>query len=202
MALTTEQRVFLLRHKISLSQVFDATGMSTQQYKGAMKRQEKLFAFGTARCLRGHELRSRAGNCIQCDTANISFMKNSVKRASVYIAASRSKQCVKVGMTGFIEAREEQLRKYQYGGADDWIMVSSVVCNNAGRVEFQTHSKLADYKIQAFYQWEGRHTECHEIFRCGYFPAHRALIEFLTDDERALLLMNMRRDAGKNYNFS
>lgn len=201
MPLTTEQLLFLRRHKIGTSMVMDASGYRREDYDARMRQQDKLFAFGVTPCAAGHTLRSRAGHCIQCNTATISFMLRHHRRATVYIAASRSKRLVKIGLTTDIAAREEQLRKYLYAEADDWIMVSSVPCENAGRVEASAHTKLAAHQAQSRYFWDGQWRDCYEVFRCGYFTAHRAVMEFLNEEERAALMRTMRRDAGVNYNF-
>jgi hypothetical protein len=199
--MTTDQLTFFRRHKIPFSLVFDATGMDPSQYEPRMRQQEKLFAFGTSPCGKGHRLRSRPGHCIECSTANIAFMMRTYQRSHVYIAASRTGRFVKIGMSSQIEIREGQLKKYRYGGVDDWIIVSSVLCDKAGRVEQNAHQKLAPRQMEALYYWDGQERECYEIFRCGYRTAHQAVAEFLTDDERRRFVSNMRKDAGINYNF-
>jgi hypothetical protein len=200
--LTNEQMMFLKRQKIELFQMFNAQGLTKVEYHAEMKREDKLFAYGVKECGSGHSLRTRAGHCIECNTANIAFMVRHNKRATVYVAASRSIGIIKIGSSTQLPVREEQIRKYAYAGATDWIIVSSVLCDNAGKVEKETQKKLKAFQWEATYVWEGRETDCYEVFKCGYPEAHKALIEVLPDNEKMLLIKNMRPDAAKNYNFS
>jgi hypothetical protein len=198
--LTTEQMVFLARHKIPLSRVFDATGLRPDDYRETMKQEDKLFACGVTPCDReGHTLRSRAGNCIQCDHANIAFMMRAAKPAEVYIAASRSKQLIKIGSSTDPDSRLGFLTLEAYGGADDWICVARVRCQRAGSVEFAAHSKLRDFLFPSTYMRSGRVQETYELFSCGYRSGRTALIASTPDAERPGFWE--RPDAKLNYNF-
>ncbi|WP_109156469.1 MULTISPECIES: GIY-YIG nuclease family protein [unclassified Azospirillum] len=180
--LTNEQRRFLLDQKIPLSMVFDATGMKRSEYKEAMKSLNKHFAFGVSPCEKGgHTLRSRAGNCIQCDTANIAFQKRSYKDGHVYLAGSPSKKTLKVGVTSDMEPRIKILNHYRYGDANDWEYLISAKTEKAGDVEFSIHAALVDYSVEGHYYREGKKTQCYELFSCGYVTARSAMVDIMTE---------------------
>ena len=78
---------FLLGKDIPLSTAFDASGMPTREWKATMKAEGKFVAYGVT-CLRGHSLKTRAGNCIRCNPANIAFARRAAKEGFVYLARS------------------------------------------------------------------------------------------------------------------
>ena len=198
--LTFEQMAFLTRHKIPLGQVFDATGMRQIDYAEAMRKQDKLFAFATTPCEKsGHTLRSRSGNCIECNTANIAFTMRAYKDAYVYIAGSRSSKLIKVGSTTYLEKRFDSINSEAYGGANDWICIAYVKCEKAGTVEFAVHQRLHAFSFAAQYVRSGRMHDAYELFSCGYSNARIALIASLPEDDRKKIVQ--RPDAAINYQF-
>jgi hypothetical protein len=99
MALDREQIEFLKKHKISDAELFDASGLKRQQYQVIMEQENKKFAFGVDPCSNGHALRTRAGHCIQCNTARIAFERRHSATGQVYIAGSLKGQSIKIGFT-------------------------------------------------------------------------------------------------------
>lgn len=165
LSLTREQEDFLRKLKIPLSLVFDATGMRPKDYRKAMRDQEKLFAIGVSPCAKhGHRMRTRSGDCMQCNPAAIGFIRRHYNKASVYIAASRSKQLIKVGSSQHPEDRETLLNSREYGGISDWSTICHVRCTNAGRVEFDIHELLLPFASPQTYTREGKIVDCLEIF--------------------------------------
>lgn len=186
--LTRDQRAFLIRHKLSPLSVFDASGMTRREYGAVMKQQEKLFATGTTPCrAAGHTLRDRAGHCIECSTSNIAFIQRYFAESYVYIASSSSIKKLKIGCSKDTLDRTRTINGFAYGGANDWKMIASVKCKNAGRVEFATHAVLAQYASAGTYRTNGRDTVCREMFVCDYQLARDALLAQLGPDERARL---------------
>ena len=62
--LTDEQLAFLDRHDVPLDRVFDATGMSPDEYKPLMSGGREWVAYGVSPCrAEGHTLRTRGGHC-------------------------------------------------------------------------------------------------------------------------------------------
>jgi hypothetical protein len=178
--LTQAQRAFLISHHIPPSVVFDATGLSKSKYSPLMKELEKSFAYGVTPCrAAGHTLRSRAGHCIQCGTANIAFQMNYNKGAIIYIAGSFSSRLIKIGITNDVQQRLSLLKHYSYGRADDWEILLWARVPNAGRIEADAHGALSGFSIEGTYLREGRETECYELFRCSYKVARDALTKLL-----------------------
>jgi hypothetical protein len=144
--------------------VFDATGLSKSRYEPIMKELEKSFAYGVTPCrAAGHTLRSRAGHCIQCNTACIAFQKRHQKDGYIYIAGSVSSRMIKIGVTGDIQNRRASLNQKLYGGANDWEILLSAHIGNAGRIESDAHKALSVFSTEGTYISEGRVTECYEL---------------------------------------
>lgn len=198
--LTTEQRLFLLRYKLSPSLVFDATGMTRAQYQDAMKETGKLFAIGVTPCKKdGHSLRERNGHCIQCSTKDIAFLMRHFKNAFVYISASRTRSLIKIGFSTDPDSRERTLNSFSYGGASDWMVVGKVRVESAGRAEFDVHAKLSHFNLPQTYLHQGLSTKCLEVFSCSYPTARAAVASSISDLE--LKRLWERPDAYLNYNF-
>ena len=163
--LTVEQRLFLSRNKISMSAIFDATGMSRSQYQEAMKRDEKFFAIGVTPCNKeGHTIRARNGHCIQCTSKEIAFLRRYYKNGFVYISASLLKKLIKVGFSTDPDGRELTLNSFSYGGADDWTVIAQLKSENAGRIEFDVHERLSIFSSPQTYFHEGINKRCLEVF--------------------------------------
>lgn len=198
-SITKEQRDYLWHHKIPLSQVFDATGMTPAEYKKAMHAQEMFVAVGVRPCKAGHTLKTPSGNCIQCRSDYIEYKRRHDGPAYVYISASRSEKLIKVGSSKSPDEREKLLNARGYGGVSDWSKIGQVQCKHAGRVEFEVHEILAAFASPRSYLREGIAVDCTEIFSCGYLHARKALLDVLSEDEAKTL--KERKDASINYNF-
>src|SRR6202161_4571783 len=96
--LTKEQLDFLYKHEVPLSRVGDATGMRTAEYQKCMKELDLWLAIGVRACKSaGHTLRTRAGHCAQCNTANLAFLRRYEDKGTVYVAQSHAIALTKVG---------------------------------------------------------------------------------------------------------
>lgn len=176
--ITQEQRHFFLSHRIPMSMVFDASGLKRSEYKVAMEALGKHFAIGVTPCGNaGHTIRSRSGNCVQCNTANVAYQLRHCASGHVYLAGSPSAKILKIGMTSDLAKRVSILNHYRYGMADDWEMLLSVRTDDAGRIESSVHKALQDFSIDGAYFREGRKTRCYELFRCSYATARDALVD-------------------------
>jgi hypothetical protein len=165
--LDPDQVSFLKSQGIMPWSVFDASGMTQPQYRAAMKELGLPIAYGVTPCAAmGHTLRTRAGHCVQCNTARIAFMRRNDDAAYVYVARSASTGLVKIGVTGDVDARLASLRKLGYGGAADWQLVSSTWRDRAGAVEFDLHATLAKFHVRRTYVRDGLDVECRELFLC------------------------------------
>ena len=180
--LSLEELQFLKLHNISLSKVFDATGMSKPIYRQLMKSADLPFASGTTPCHRaGHKLRTRSGHCIQCDPAKISYMLRWQKSGFIYVAYSDMFTLTKVGFSDDPKARMIQLNRVGYGGAYDWALMQAFYCSrDGGRIESEIHKGLADWhEVDAFYDTEYVNTQCYEIYCCSWQEAVEACASVL-----------------------
>lgn len=166
--LTDEQLSFLRSMDVPLSKVFDASGMPTHAYMQQMSDLGLWIAYGVTPCTNaGHTLRTRKGHCVQCRTAQLTYLRRHEVKGTIYVAHSVRQGLVKVGMTEREPAdRLLALNSYSYGGCNDWKIVFQVRCNNAGKVESSTHQFLLPYVFNAIYVSSGREVMCRELFRC------------------------------------
>ncbi len=191
--LTKEQMSFLRDQKIPLSLMFNASGMRRADYQEVMRAEEKLFAYGVSACAKGgHTLRSRAGTCIQCDTAPIAYTLRHYGAAWVYVAGSLKRTLLKIGSSKDPEARVNELNRTGYGNTTDWDILAKVNCKHAGAVEFAVHKSLDSYFSPDQYQKQGKSQNSYELFRCGYSLARAALHSSLPPEERPMLKESSR----------
>ena len=167
--LTQAQLEFLKHNGIPLSRVFDATGLSTGAYKVRMKALELWVAYGVSPCsAAAHTLRTRAGHCVQCNPANLSYLRRHDEPGQVYVAESSAVgRLVKVGTSACAKDRIGQLNIYEYGGRSDWECQFVVSVAKAGRVESIVQQKLERYSAKGTYYKNGNYIECRELFSCA-----------------------------------
>jgi len=179
--LTVDQIRFLKLQNVSPSLLFDGTGLTKAQRDLAMDGLEKYFYYGGTACAKaGHTLRSKAGHCIQCDTAKIAYQLRSSASGYVYLAYSKSTKLTKVGYSKHHpQDRGQFLRKEAYGNINDWDIKKIAFLNkDAGKKEFQIHSALEKYQISINYE-KARNVfvECREIFNCDLEVAVAAFLK-------------------------
>ena len=186
--LTITQLKFLNEQEIPLTLLFDAKGLKRKEYQEAMKEEGKLFAYGVTPCGKGnHTLRSRNGDCIQCDTAKIAYTLRHYKSAYVYIAGSNSNGLLKIGSSVKPDIRVAQLGGLQYGDAEDWGILCKVKCTHAGLIEFRVHEKLKKYFFPSEYVKQGRVQKSFELFKCDFKIALESLQSILSKEENDTL---------------
>jgi len=112
-SLTRDQLEFLQHHNVPLWRVYDASVKSRSSYTAAMSALELWVAYGVTPCAAGgHELRDRAGHCVQCKPANLSYQRRYDEEGEVYVAQSVETDHVKVGTASDAQARVKQLNYY------------------------------------------------------------------------------------------
>lgn len=174
--LTREQKQFLKTHSISMSQVFDATGLKKAAYYSEMKDLDLVIAYGVTPCnAAGHTLRLRRGACAQCNTHSLSFLRRYYESGEVYVATSAKTSLVKIGMAQEAQARMRNLNIYGYGGAKDWKVHFSQSCDKAGEVEYAAQSSLDKHRVYREYVRTGRTESCLELFDCSAAVATKAV---------------------------
>jgi hypothetical protein len=179
--LSDEQVQFIRDQGISLSQVFDGSGLSAKDRVAKMNDLGTPFYYGGAPCqAAGHTLRTKPGHCIQCDTSKIAYQLRNSASGHVYIAYSGSKQYAKVGYSqAYPNERIAFLRRENYGTASDWELKEAAhLENHAGQREFAIHALLERFRKPVTYEkYPGVFVECREIFSC---PQHVAIAAFKT----------------------
>jgi hypothetical protein len=144
--LTKEQYDFLAHHNIPLSWIFDASGLALGEYSEIMRGDDKYFAYGVARCLNGHTLRSRSGRCIQCRPISIAYQMRNYRSADMYIAGSRASQLIKIGSSTKAENRLYIANLVGYANYFDLELLFRTHVQQAGRIESDVQSKLGLYQ--------------------------------------------------------
>ncbi|MEI7931735.1 MAG: GIY-YIG nuclease family protein [Alphaproteobacteria bacterium] len=199
--LSEVQLDFLQRHRINPGDVFNATGMRTCDYSEEMKVVGKHFAFGVTPCAAaGHTLRSRAGHCIQCDTAKIAFSRRHAQSGTIYLAGSIEAGLLKIGVTQDISERVDLLRAQKYGGASDWDILVHAMADMAGQVEFLAQDRLRKYQVTGSYFKNGREQACYELFRCSFDIAKVALVGALPPGAKVCSAISAS-EARRTYSF-
>jgi hypothetical protein len=149
--------------------------MPTWEWKERMRAEGKLFAFGV-QCLRGHSLKSRSGNCIRCNTANITFQLRPSRSGFVYIARAPSQKLTKIGFS----ADNPQNRVYianleGYAGTADWRVVEELYSDHAGRIEIEVHKALRESRIPQPWIRNGWECVAQEVYKCTLHQARETL---------------------------
>jgi hypothetical protein len=166
-SLTTEQLAFLAAKGVPLSRVFDATGMTRGDYQDAMKPLDYWLAFGVSPCSKlGHQLRTRAGHCAQCDPKKISFVARHDKPGQLYVAHSQRRHYTKVGSATDAEERIRSLNSHQYGNIDDWKLAFKIDCKSAGDMEFLVHKALSEQHLPRNNSEGANSMVSKELFAC------------------------------------
>ena len=168
--LSEDQVRFLHDQGISLSQVFDGSGLRRADRISKMDALGTPFYYGGAACqAAGHTLRTKPGHCIQCGTSKIAYQLRHSASGHVYLAYSDSQQCAKVGYSqAYPDERVAFLRRENYGTASDWELKDTAhLERHAGQLEFAIHALLEQYRKPVTYEkYPGVFVECREIFSC------------------------------------
>lgn len=180
--LTNEEVEFLAFHDIAITQVFDASlCVNTADRESQMTDLDMWFYFGGATCRKaGHRLRSKGSHCIQCDTSQIAYTKRYSSAGYVYVAFSKMQTLAKIGFTkNDPSVRAGTLCRDGYANAVDWTIEKSVfLAKNAGRTEFEIHSRLRRYCSRiSFERYPGQVIEAQEVFSCSLDVAINAFDE-------------------------
>ena len=168
MKLSDQQISFLQDIGVDLADVFDATGMKRAEYSAIMEENGYRIAYGVTPCNNGgHTLRTRSGNCVQCNPANLTFQDRYESSGWIYVARSKAKDIIKVGVTSLIAKREASLNKTAYGGCSDWVIVYSRRMERPAVIEKKCHKFLSEYAYYSSTNKHGRRQSTYELFSCS-----------------------------------
>ena len=181
--LSEVELVFLGQHGLSADDVFDWRGVNRHKARAIMKSSGKVLALGAACNEAGHRLRTRAGHCVQCDPAKISYQSRKTSRATLYAAESRDEGVFKIGISQDPTKRIGALKKEKYGGMSDWTLVMARELRNAGQSESGIHQSLHAYSVTGEY-YKGDHLQsAKEIFRCSLENVKKAFLANISRDQ-------------------
>ena len=169
--------------------------MTRTEYAEAMRADDKVIAYGLNPCPKGgHKLRTRSGNCPQCDTSTLSYVLRYYTDARIYIAGSKSRKIIKVGVSkdsSTLSKRIGILNVRAEGGARDWRLLSDIFCGKtAYKLESLVHGDLKNYSCDATYMNSGKLIRCKEIFSCSYYTAKWALLFNINESHREMFHEN------------
>jgi hypothetical protein len=161
--LTDKEYVFLVSQKILPSQLFDARGRPPTTWGEDAKSQGLMFGLCEP-CSAGHRLRNRSGQCIECNTARIAYIRRHSTPGFVYIASSRVGKLHKVGSCYDIEQRQQRLNYDSYAGCNDWKIIAYSRSQSMGTLEFEIHRALTKEKVERTYEKSGSIYTTRESF--------------------------------------
>jgi len=199
--ITSDNLRFIKDHRIDEAELFDATGLSTQEYRLAMTDQNKIIAYGVEPCFKGHSLGTRSGHCVHCNPARLTFIRRHIAPGQVYIAGSSTGRVIKIGSTSKKEIRQESLNRTQYGGFNDWEILCTITCNRSGEVEQSIVGTLEKYRITRTYFHEGRDQQTYELFTCGY-PMAIATLKQVIEKSNSTEIVTLKEDRSKSAKYS
>ena len=199
----TNTKLFFEKHDIADFLTINLHGkVTSKQVKEYMRANNIYFAYNTSTCKNGHTIRDRYGHCIVCSTSHISFaLRNSVY-GFVYIAGSECGEIIKIGTSKFKSNREFSLNRTSYAGYNDWKILYSFACNEAGKVEMIIQEGLSQYRSEHFeYKHDGEKHIASEVFRCSYEKGFSIVNEIINRNKIERNLVKKFNDHTGIYNF-
>ena len=200
--MTIDQKIFIAEQGIPQELFIDAKGRPVNQIEEQMKTLGKVFVYNTTPCESyGHTMRTRAGHCIQCSTASIAFILRAISFGSVYVAGSIKGELIKIGTTSSKESRADTLNSSKYGNVDDWEILLSFKCLNAGTFEKEVHGLLRPYSAVVKYNHDNHNQQTLELFRCSYGKAKETVFHAKAKLKAELIQLVEKNNRTYLYNF-
>jgi hypothetical protein len=162
--LTPEQTDFLKSHHIAMDKTFDASGLSTKEYKAKMKEGGTLVAYGVPPCDKGHTLRNKQGNCLQCSPHAVASIKRQATAGDIYIAASTSQGLLKISTANDATDIADTLNTQQHAGISDWQTVLIGQVDSIGQAENHLQQLLSDRQVPKKLVLNGKTTKASQIY--------------------------------------
>lgn len=198
--LTQEQTDFLKSHHIPMDKTFDASGLSSKDYKAKMKQNGTLVAYGVPPCPKGHTLKNKQANCIQCNPHAIASIKRQATQGHIYIAISPSELLTKISTTSDntdLATIQNQMNTEQHAGITDWQGVFFGKIDSVGEFENQIQQHFATVQIPKKLTPDSKTTKASQIYDV---PIDK--IESVLDTLPAFLnLTILQRDQAKIASF-
>lgn len=162
--LTQEQTDFLKSHHIPMDKTFDASGLSSKAYKAKMKENGTLVAYGTPPCPKGHTLRNKQANCLQCNPHAVASIKRQATAGQLYIATAISENLLKISTAENASNIEQQLNQSQHAEISDWQIIYVADIASMGEIENQLQNHLADQQIKRKLTANSKAVKASEIY--------------------------------------
>lgn len=175
--LTDEQTDFLKSHHIPLDKTFDASGLSSKEYKAKMKENGTLVAYGVPPCSKGHTLRNKQANCLQCNPQAVASIKRQATAGDIYIAVSPSELVSKIAVTENASDIANELNTQNHANINDWQLALTGHTDSIGQMENHLQQRLADRQIPKKLEPNGKTTKASGIYDIDIHEA----IEILND---------------------
>jgi hypothetical protein len=167
MILSEDQILFLKINGISRTEVLDATGMRSREYREIMKIKRYKVAIGVTKCKSfGHTMRSSSGHCVQCNSLSLVYTSRHRQNNFIYIAWSQAKKLSKIGITSNLSQRHSTLIKQRYGGISDWTIFYSKFVSNAGVIESKVLNDLSKFLVAATTYKNKNNQKTYELINC------------------------------------
>ncbi|MFW2178468.1 MULTISPECIES: hypothetical protein [unclassified Moraxella] len=166
--LTPEQNDFLKSHHIPLNKTFDASGLSSKEYKAKMKENGTLVAYGVPPCEKGHTLRNKQANCIQCNPHAVASLKRQATGGQLYIATAPTEQLLKISTTDdptiTADTLTQQLNDQQHANINDWQVVYLAEVASIGETENQLQQHFAQHQVKRKLTAHSKAVKASEIY--------------------------------------
>lgn len=166
--LTEEQTDFLKSHHIPLDKAFDASGLSNKAYKAKMKDNGTLVAYGVPPCPKGHTLRNKQANCLQCNPHAVASIKRQSTAGQLYIATALSENLLKISTTDDLDSQADtlttQLNATKHADISDWHVVYLAPVASIGETENQLQNHLTTHQIKRKLTPDSKAVKASEIF--------------------------------------
>ncbi len=205
MELNNEQINFLIKHKVPLWSILDATWMKPKEYKEILNTTDFIVAINSnSKKCDYHKLnmRERHGRCVECRVGNYSFIKPN-KDWDVYVVGSLKWQLLKVWYTQNIEDRIFHLNKDSYWWLNDWELIYSGKYKWALKIEAKVHSLLKNFWVDIKYNYYWKQITCYELFKCSYKNIQDVFSKVNNEfSDNILLIWEELPNAINIYNFS
>lgn len=153
------------KHGVPLTQVYDGRGLSAKERKLRAKASGALLVLAAPCNKSGHRLRTRSGNCFQCDPKQLTYQTRWRQSGWVYIAASLSGRLFKIGCTTSPRMRESQIRSLGYAGFSDWRIITAACVAEMGVCESKVMTTMSSKRVVVPFLNHGDVKLGKEVFR-------------------------------------
>ena len=173
--LTKDEIEFLRSQGLTPEDVYDGRAQASAVTREAARAAKKRVVLGAPCQKGGHRLRTRAGHCIVCDTSKLAYQDRHLAAGFVYIAGSKARRLIKIGIAKSVDQRERNLNAHRYANTEDWRMLFHLGVETGGEAERRVHQGLEAFKIVVPYAKDGRDQDAGEVYQTSFSMALRCV---------------------------